>query len=345
MTTKNNDQFGLKFWLISASIIIVIAGLKIASSIVTPFLLALVISAVCLGPFVWLKEKGVSEGLTVVIIMAGIVLISFSIIALFGSSLDKFADKAPFYGEKITQYWEGINNWLAQIGLFHEESLLAEGIQPGKIMLLAGDVFSSLSSLVSNSILIILTVVFFLLEITLLNTKMEIIKPSSLSGIDNVIRSIKKYFGTKTITSLATGIFIAIGLAIVGVDFPILWGFLAFLLNFIPNIGSTIAAIPAVLLALVQIGPGSAGIVTVMYLVINGLIGNVIEPKIMGKNLGLSTLVVFVSLIFWGWVLGTVGMLLSTPLTIVIKLILDNMDETKKLGLLLGDQSSLASWK
>ena len=128
-------------------------------------------------------------------------------------------------------------------------------------------------------------------------------------------------------------------------DFPLLWGFLAFLLNYIPNIGSVIAAIPAVLLALVQLGLTSAIETAVVFLIVNGVIGNIIEPKLMGKNLGLSSLIVFLSLIFWGWILGTVGMLLAVPLTMTIKIIFDSMDETKNIGLLMGDDSSIEHYK
>jgi predicted PurR-regulated permease PerM len=108
------------------------------------------------------------------------------------------------------------------------------------------------------------------------------------------------------------------------------------MLNFVPNIGSIIAAVPAVMLALVQLGIGSAVLVAGVYVAVNVLIGSILEPKYMGKGLGLSTLVVFVSLVFWGWVLGPVGMLLSVPLTITVKLALDSGPETQWLGHLLG---------
>ena len=111
--------------------------------------------------------------------------------------------------------------------------------------------------------------------------------------------------------------------------------------NFIPNIGSTIAAIPALMLSLVQLGLPSAIITAAVYVAINGVIGNLIEPRIMGRSLGLSPLVVLISLIFWGWTLGTVGMLLATPLTILLKITFDNMEETKYFGLILGNETSL----
>lgn len=341
MENKLTDQSGIKFWIIFASMIIVIAGLKAGSDFINPMLLALFISAICLGPFGWLKERGLPEWLIIIIIFLGIAIIAISVILLLGASIPAFIDKAPFYGEKFNKIWENFNQWLVQKGWSEKDSVLSQSINPKSIMTLVENLFSGLGNLMSSGVTILLAAVFFLLEVTLLDKKIKFIKPQAIVGINKVFENVKKYFWTKTVISLATGIFVAIGLAIVGVDFPILWGFLAFLLNYIPNIGSALAGIPAVLLALVQLGPGSAIATTVIYVVVNGVIGNVIEPKVMGKNLGISTLVVFIALIFWGWVLGTIGMLLAVPLTIMIKLTLDGMDSTKWLGLLLGDESSL----
>lgn len=142
--------------------------------------------------------------------------------------------------------------------------------------------------------------------------------------------------GIKTWMSAITGVLVTLMLWALDVDYPQLWGVLAFLLNYVPNIGSLIAAAPAVLLALIQINIETAAIVVVGYVIINLVIGNVVEPKFLGKELDLSTLVVFLSLVFWGWVLGPVGMVLSVPLTISAKLALDESEETQWLGTLLG---------
>jgi predicted PurR-regulated permease PerM len=142
----------------------------------------------------------------------------------------------------------------------------------------------------------------------------------------------------KTLISLATGVLIGIWLAILGVDFPILWGFLAFLLNYVPNVGSTIAAIPAVLLALIQLGIGSAVMATAGYMAVNFILDNVIETRLMGRRLGLSTLVVFLSLIFWGSLLGPIGMLLCIPLTMTLKFACENNKGTQWIAVLLGPE-------
>jgi predicted PurR-regulated permease PerM len=156
-----------------------------------------------------------------------------------------------------------------------------------------------------------------------------------LAELGKVIDSTKDYIAMKALTSLATGILVGVGLAVVGLDFAVLWGFLAFALNFIPNIGSVLAAVPAVLLSLVQFGPAKTLIVIAIFLVANTLIGSVIEPGLMGRRVGLSTLVVFMSLVFWGWLLGPAGMLLSVPLTMVIKFAAQSGEQTRWFAVLL----------
>jgi AI-2 transport protein TqsA len=142
----------------------------------------------------------------------------------------------------------------------------------------------------------------------------------------------------KTLISLATGILVGIGLSVLGVDFPVLWGFLAFLLNYVPNVGSTIAAIPAVLLAYIQLGFGRAVTAAAVYMVVNFILDNVIETKLMGRRLGLSSLVVFLSLIFWGSLLGPVGMVLCIPLTMTVKFACENNKDTQWIAVLLGPE-------
>jgi AI-2 transport protein TqsA len=199
----------------------------------------------------------------------------------------------------------------------------------------------ALSNVLSKTVLIILIVIFILLEAAGFPQKLQAVSNNpkkSLSNFSKIHDNIKRYMAIKTIISFATGLSVSIFLYILGIDYPLLWGMLAFLLNFIPNIGSLIAAIPAVLLALVQFGLGMAGVTALGYLIINTLFGTFLEPKLLGQGLGLSTLVVFLSLIFWGWILGPVGMLLSVPLTMVVKIALDSQEETHWIGIMLGSQ-------
>lgn len=211
----------------------------------------------------------------------------------------------------------------------------------GGVKLMA-DLLSQLGSIMADGLLIYLTMVFILLEASILPGKIQAAMKGSPETFDNlagIAGDVKKYLALKTAISLATGVIITIWLGILGVKYAMLWGLIAFLLNFVPNIGSIIAAIPACALALVQLGVGSAALAALGYIVVNMVIGNFIEPRLMGRRLGLSTLVVFLSLVFWGWVLGPMGMLLSVPLTMTIKIILQSHPDTKTFAILLGSQN------
>ena len=214
-------------------------------------------------------------------------------------------------------------------------------MDPAKIMQYTAQIFGQLSELMSREITFLFLTIFLLTEIESIPIKLKVIAKStgtSLSHLEKIGDSIRHYLSIKTLTSLITGVLIAVCLAIVGVDYPILWGLVAFLLNYIPNIGSIIAAIPAVAFALIQLGFVGALWTIVIFVAVNMGVGNVLEPKLMGKGLGLSTFIIFLSLIFWGFVLSTVGMFLSVPLMMTIKIILENNPQTKWIAIMLGTQ-------
>jgi predicted PurR-regulated permease PerM len=152
------------------------------------------------------------------------------------------------------------------------------------------------------------------------------------------VYDINRYMAIKTVISMTAGILIWIWLSVLGVDFPILWGFLAFLLHYVPNIGALISSVPAVLLALIQLGIGPAALAAAGYLAVNFILGNVVEPVLMGRRLGLSTLVVFLSLIFWGGLLGLIGVVLCIPLTMTLKFVCENNKSMQWIAVLLGPE-------
>jgi len=195
-----------------------------------------------------------------------------------------------------------------------------------------------MGSMFTNSFVILLSVVFMLLESKNFAKKVEFADSSqeTIKQIHEIFAKIKNYMVLKALISLLTGVIVWISLVFIGTDYAFLWGVLAFMLNFIPNIGSIIAAVPAVMITLVQHGMFSAFLVILVYLGVNVIIGSIVEPKVMGKGLGLSTLVVFLSLLFWGWLLGIVGMLLSIPLTIMAKIAFDANENSRWISILLG---------
>ena len=180
---------------------------------------------------------------------------------------------------------------------------------------------SGFGGLLANSMPIIFTVLFLIVESTSLPEKLRSISQNpekTLGDLSAFMKSVNHYLVIKAVMSLITGLVIAVYLTVLGVDFAIVWGALAFFMNFVPYIGSIIAAVPAVILSLIDAGPVVSLAVAGGFVVVNLIVGNVLEPRYMGRGLGLSTLVVFLSLIFWGWVYGPVGMFLSTPLTMIV---------------------------
>jgi AI-2 transport protein TqsA len=217
-------------------------------------------------------------------------------------------------------------------------------LHPGWVMNLAGSIFSALSSVLTNGFLLLLTVVFILLEAADLPKKLRVVLRSperSLSTIEKFSRNAKRYLVIKTLVSAAVGATIWLWLLILGVDYPVLWGTLSFLLNYVPNIGAIIAALPVALLALVQLGVGSALLTVLGFAMVHIVLGNIIEPKLTGKGLSLSTLVVFLSMVFWGWVLGPIGMILSVPMTSLITIALESFEETRGLAFMLGSGTEM----
>jgi predicted PurR-regulated permease PerM len=258
---------------------------------------------------------------------------------LVGDSVKDFSAALPLYQARLQEEIQGLIAWLGRIGLEISDQVLLEYFDPGAIMRIVGKTLTRLGGVLTNAFFILLTVIFILLEASSFPDKLRaILGPTNptLANFEKITNDVKGYMARKTLVSLATGICIAIWLAVVGVNYPLLWGLLAFFLNFVPNIGSIIAAIPAVLLAFIQLGVSSALLAALGFLIVNVMIGNVIEPRFMGRGLGLSTLVVFLSLVFWGWVMGPVGMLLSVPLTLTVKIALESNEDTRWIAILLG---------
>jgi AI-2 transport protein TqsA len=326
--------------IVMAALVIIIAGMKQAATLLVPFLLSIFIAVISFPLMSKLQQNGLPKGLALTLVMLLVVLIGIGLTVLVGSSLTDFSQSLPEYQQKISAEWAEAIRWLNTHGFSVADSI-KEIADPAAAMRLLSSILKGFGSVLTNSFLIILTVIFILMEAACLTQKALRLQdgdnePDEEAFSQVFVENLRNYMSLKTIISMITGAIIALAMWLIGVDYPVLWGVLAFMLNFVPNIGSIIAAVPAVMLAIVQLGVTSALIVAAVYVAVNVVIGSIIEPRYMGKGLGLSTLVVFVSLVFWGWVLGPVGMLLSVPLTITVKLALDSKPETQWLGHLLG---------
>ena len=322
-----------------AAFIVVIAGTMASVSVITPVLLALFISIISVQPVLWLHKRKVNHTLAVFIVIIGVMGLFVGFGAVLGNSVNNFVKDAPHYANQLRDMGEGIVQFLNAKGLNISQDNWDGNIDPGQVLNYTANLLSEFGAIMSNALLIFFIVLFMLLERASMSLKAEIIAQSynnNLKVLSTIVESIRSYLGLKTIISLITGVFIWLWLLVFGIEYALLWGLFAFLLNYIPNIGSIIAGIPAVLFALVQLGVAGAGWAMLGYIAVNMIVGNVVEPRMMGKEMGLSTLIVFLSLFFWGFVLGTVGMFLAVPLTMTFKIILDQNPKTKWISILLG---------
>jgi predicted PurR-regulated permease PerM len=259
-----------------------------------------------------------------------------------GRSIAEFTAALPSYQARLDTLVSEVLAFMAE-HLNGDESIqdLGDLINPGRVMGFVTVFLNAIRGVLTSVFLIFFTVVFILLEASQLKVKIEAAfgnRSGMLEGPRAFLINLGRYLGIKTLVSIATGLLAWLLTWSIGVDFPLLWGMLAFLLNYVPTIGSIIAAVPAILLALIQLGPGEALGVLVGFVTINLTFGNLIEPRLMGYGVGISPLVVFVGLIFWYWVFGPVGMLLSVPLTMVVKLMLEADEETRWIAILLGSE-------
>jgi predicted PurR-regulated permease PerM len=328
-----------RFLLVAGAFVVVVAGLKAASNLVTPFLLAVFIAVLVVPPMHYLRSHGLPGWAAMLVVVAVLLGASGAIVGLFSGSLSAFNASLPDYQERLKGLTGELDTWLDTIGIHVSRQTLNSLIDPARIFGMAAELIRGLGGVLTNAFLILLTVIFILFEANSLPSKLRaaLRQPeASLANLQEVMHTINRYMFLKFCTSLLTGVLLWAWLRFLGVDFPAMWGMLAFLLNFVPTIGSIIAGVPPVMLALIQLGLNEALLVTLGYMLVNIGIGNFLEPRVMGRGLGLSTLVVFVSLVFWGWVLGPAGMFLSVPLTMALKIAFGAHAQTYPIAVMLG---------
>ncbi|MBB3143533.1 AI-2E family transporter [Halomonas organivorans] len=337
----NQSSIPLNLTLALAALVVIVAGMRVGSSLLVPLLLSLFIAVVCTSPVHWLHRLGVglrlSVWLTLVVIGGLLSLLGLLLVNSFGT----FIDALPGIEEKLYQYYLGLLDRLSSLGLAIDTNRLAELLDAEQFGNWIPALLGQVGNLMMQSVVVALLVMFLLFETLNFRDKLSraLANPApSLRRFREFSLTLKRYLAVKTVISLATGALIWLACKLIGVEFPLLWAVLAFALNYIPNIGSAIAAVPPVLLLLVSPDGGlfKAVALSGAYLGVNFVLGNLIEPRVMGKALGLSTCVAFLSLVVWGWIFGVVGMLLSVVLTMTLKIALDSHPQTRWIAHLLG---------
>ena len=334
-----------------ASLVVLIAGLQAAGQVLLPVLFAAFLAILCQPLVKLLMQWRVPRVLAV---FAVVVLLTGALVgltALLGDSVRRFTESIPQYQGRLDELVTSIEATLTAWGLppppvDADMSLVA----PGALLTALGQTLSAVLTVLSRLVIVVLTTAFILLEAAELDHKVRVVFGAESAVTRSLLegsRTVQRYLAIKTVASLCTGALVGALNAALGLDFALLWGVVAFLFNFVPSIGglrrgdvvgigSIVAALPAVLLALVQLGPVPAVVIAIGYAAVNVAIGNVIEPRVLGRRLGLSPLVVILSLFFWGFVWGPAGMLLSVPMTVVLKLLLEVSPGGNQIAVMLG---------
>lgn len=350
-----------KALVIFATLVIVIAGLKEAQTFLTPILIAAFIATISFPLLSLLREKKVPRPLAVFLTVAVdfVFLAALAVLAftLVGDLQEKWNDKyAAEVTGQIRDLSKSLANKLNDYGVVDAQKKIDEAVNNNlanlknirfeKIWDLGTDVVERIIAFFGAFILTLILVVFMLSEARMFGRRFEAITQAhgpNLAKILNASKDIQRFLAIKTVISLATGLLAGILCWAVDLDFYVLWGLLAFFLNFIPVIGSIVAGIPPTILTLLVADFPTALVVAGGYLLINNFLGNFLEPMLMGRRFGISTLVVVISVVFWGWLWGPTGMLLAVPLTMILKVILENSDEFRWIGIAISSEQAFGS--
>jgi AI-2 transport protein TqsA len=337
---EDKPGVGLRVLIMGACLVVVIAGLRVAGPIIVPVLLSAYLAVLASAPIRWLMRHKVPTWAALPLVLTGVVSSFLIGGVLLGSSIRTFSAKLPEYEQRIETLLAGTLGWLEGQGFGIDLSIdaLLGYIDAGKVANFAGTLVTSVGNVLSDTAFVLLATIFILAEAAGLPRKLQVaFGPRAQFGrFAGVIDDLQNYLAIKTRISVTSGLLSGLLCWIVGVDYPLLWGLLAFLLNYIPTLGSVIALTPPTLLAFLFLGWQHGVALLAGYLTIEMVMGNVIEPRVMGKTLGLSSLVVFLSLVFWGWIWGPIGMFLSVPLTMVVKILLEHSDDLKWIAVMLG---------
>jgi AI-2 transport protein TqsA len=338
-----NSMQGGKALIMLACLCVFITGLKLGASFLMPIAVAFFLSILSYPIMNWLMRKRVPHVIALILTM-GIIVLSVGLIIYAGTDLLRsFLAEFPSYLTKLKGLVEESAVWLEKTGgvegairaveQFNLQSLIDlvnQQVGVKNLASFAGSTFGTVATFLTSFVIVMVLMMFTLMEAPGTNSRAQVVRQAGGPDLSILVQSatdIQKYLGVKTLISLVTGILACFWCYMFDLKYPVLWGILAFVFNYIPAVGSTVAGLPAVLEALVQHGVGSAVGVMIGYAVINFCLDNLIQPMLIGRRFGISGLVIVLSVIFWGWLWGPVGMFLAVPLTMMMKVILENTQE------------------
>ncbi|PZM86547.1 AI-2E family transporter [Candidatus Gracilibacteria bacterium] len=341
---KNNIivNFSLIFFLIGASFYI----LYIGQSLIIPFIISILFSFAILGLTRFYEKMKIPSVLAMILSIFTYLFVFYYIGFIISSNINELIKLAPSYQIKLVGIFENLTSYF---GIDKNELDISGFLSKINLQNIFNSVFSALTSISSSIGTILFYTIFILLEAKYFSKKIELMiedkekRENILEVLNKIEKDVKGYFSIKVFVSFLTAMISYIIMILFGLDFAIFWALLIFVLNFIPNIGSIIAVLFPAFLSFIQ--PGF-GIYTSIFMItllttIQMLVGNFIEPKLMGNKLNLSPLIIIISLSFWGYLWGIIGMLLSVPLMVIINIILSKFEQTRPIAIFLSEKGDL----
>lgn len=319
-----------------ASVVLIIAGLKTMSGLLTPVLLSLFLVLVTYPILAWLKGKGVPQWLAYVVVLLSVVAVGAAAIFFLATSVNELINLLPTYSNQIEAQVNGLWMWMTEQGVTLDDIQALSWLQPERIIQLSFSLTSSLLGLVSNTGLTLLIFVYMLA--TAPNFSRQLKKglgnnSPALHRMEEFAHSTSSYLMIKGWLGALTALIQMLLMGWLGLDFAVLWGVLSFAFNFVPNIGFYIALVPPLLIAVIELGWLKAAFFALAYVVINNFFDIVIAPRYLSKGLDLSILMTFLAVIIWAWILGPIGAFLALPLTIMVKkLFLEPFPQTQLIA-------------
>ena len=327
----------LRVMLVLATTVVVFAGMRLAAPIVDPILFAVILALLFSPIYAWLRRRRVPTPLALVIMLVGLTVLFLAIAGILGVSIARFSGDIASYTSKLNGQLDNIQSLSKSLGVSKAD--LHKALSPSALTGAIGVVLGGVADFLSNLFLILVVVLFLLAEGPAMMNRLRASAGEDHPQVTRLTifgRNVVRQLGLRAIVNLFTGAGVVVLLLVLRVDFPLMWGILAFFLSFIPWIGLPLAVAPAVILALAEHGLTSAILVIVGVIVINILAENALSPMIMGRGLSISPTVLFIGFIFWAWLLGGPGAFLAAPMTIFLILMLDSFPETRWLANVMG---------
>ncbi|MDJ0395133.1 AI-2E family transporter [Rhodococcus sp. G-MC3] len=318
----------------SAGLVITIAGARAFANVLGPVLLALMLT-VAVHPLPnWLRRKGVPNAVAVVAAVLAVWAVLGVLVVSLVVSVAQLSSLLPTYADRLDELVANVESTLAARGISTDDiDAMLSGIDPNTVFALVESIVTGTLGIFSSLLFVLIVALFMAVDGMSYTSRMKIldrVRPDIAMAFSSFAGGTRRYLVISTVFGLIVAVLDGLALWALDVPLPVLWALLAFITNYIPNIGFVLGVIPPALLALLQGGPVLMLAVILVYSVLNVVIQSIIQPKFVGDAVGLSVTLTFLSLVFWAWVLGPLGAILAIPVTLLAKALLVDIDPSTR---------------